>query len=196
MRAARRTMAVMAQSKPAVMARRPVLIATHRALSVKRRAQIRAEHNRFYDRRETNFVLHELERIPDPDGDCAAVLDSCESFIDEWHHLDPLLDKTPPQLIPGGAGGKNAAVTPEETKQLINAYKERGFVQLDALGLPFAVQCSAAFTLSGAFSSNPLGVFTLTRCAADLLEAHGSEALKDKVGTSRPPPPPLTQMYF
>lgn len=51
---------------------------------------------------------------------------------------------------------------------------------MNELGLPFSVQCSAAFTLCSAFSSNPLGVFTLTRCAADLLEAHGSEDLKGR----------------
>jgi len=107
------------------------------------------------------------------------VLDSIESFISEWHHVDPILDKSPPQFVPAeNLSGRNAVVTPEHTKRLVAAYQERGFAQLDQLGLPFAVQCSAAFTLGGAFSSNPFGLFTLTRCAADLLEAHGSDALK------------------
>ena len=99
-----------------------------------------------------------------------------ESFITQFSHLDPILDQNPPRLVP--AGPDNTVVTPAETKQLLKAYKERGFVELDALGLPFAVQCAAAFSLGGAFSSNPLGVFTLTRCAADLLEAHGCDELK------------------
>jgi alkylation response protein AidB-like acyl-CoA dehydrogenase len=132
-------------------------------------------------RSETNFVLHELEEIPDPDGDIAAVLDSCESFVADWHHLDPILDKSPPQLIPAASpGGRNSVVTPDHTKALVAAYRERGFVQLNELGLPFAAQCAAEFTICGAFSSNPFGVFTLTRCAADLLEAHGSTALKSE----------------
>ena len=46
------------------------------------------------------------------------------------------------------------------------------------LGLPYVVQCAALFTLNTAFSSNPLGFFVLTRCAADLLEAHGDDVLK------------------
>jgi alkylation response protein AidB-like acyl-CoA dehydrogenase len=130
-------------------------------------------------RRETNFVLYELEGIEDSDGDCAAVIDSIENFVADYHHLDPLLDKSPPILVPAAhSNGRNAVVTPPETKELVAAFKERGFVQLGELGLPFAAQCSAAFTLCSAFSSNPFGVFTLTRCAADLLEAHGSDALK------------------
>ena len=154
--------------------------AATRAISLSTR--IRSEHTRFYDRRETNFVLHELEQIDDAAGDGAAVLDSCESFIDEWHHIDPILDKNPPQFVPADRrpDGRNAVVTPEETKSLIAAYKSRGFVQLPELGLPYALQCSAAFTLGGVFSSNPLGLFTLTRCAADLLAAHGCDALKQQ----------------
>ena len=41
------------------------------------------------------------------------------------------------------------------------------------------MQCAAQFTLGGGASSNLVGYFVLTRCAADLLEAHGSAALKD-----------------
>jgi alkylation response protein AidB-like acyl-CoA dehydrogenase len=151
-----------------------------RALSVPGR--IRLEHNRFHNRRETNFLLYEVEQIQDPEGDCAAVLDSVEKFIGEWHHLDPLLDKHPPQFVPAErtADGRNAVVVSEDAKRLISAYQDVGFSQLDQLGLPFAVQCCAAAMIGGAFSSNPFGVFTLTRCAADLLEAHGSERLKQK----------------
>ena len=151
-----------------------------RALSVPGR--IRPEHNRFHNRRETDFLLYEVEQIQDPEGDCAAVLDSVENFIGEWHHLDPLLDKHPPQFVPAErtADGRNAVVVSEDTKRLISAYQDVGFSQLDQLGLPFAVQCCAAAMIGGAFSSNPFGVFTLTRCAADLLEAHGSERLKQK----------------
>ena len=126
-------------------------------------------------------MLYDLEGIDDADGDCAAVLDSCERFVADFHHLDPVLDKHPPQLIPADTPhGRNAVSTPPETKELVAAFKERGFAQMDELGLPFSVQCSAAFTLCSAFSSNPLGVFTLTRCAADLLEAHGSDYLKGR----------------
>ena len=125
-------------------------------------------------------MLHDLEGIEDVEGDCAAVLDSCERFVADYHHLDPVLDRSPPQLVPADTPhGRNAVITPPQTKELVAAFKERGFMQMDELGLPFAVQCCAAFTLCSAFSSNPLGVFTLTRCAADLLEAHGSDALKD-----------------
>lgn len=143
-------------------------------------AVLRTTHNHLYDRRDTEFVLHELGGIPK--DDTVAIIDSCESFVDAWHHVDPLLDRSPPQLVPGSetADGRARVVSNPITKDFINAYREMGFAEMSELDLPFAVQCAAQFTLGGAASSNLLGYFVLTRCAADLLEAHGSPALKEE----------------
>ena len=137
-------------------------------------AAVRAEHGRFFDRREVDFVLTEVEGI---EGDHGAVLDSCEAFVEEFHHLDPILDRNPPWLVTT-SDGHNAVATPPECKRLVAAYRERGFAELAELGLPFSVQCASLFTLHSAFSSNWVGMFILTRCAADLLAAHGDERLK------------------
>ena len=64
-------------------------------------------------------------------------------------------------------------------RQWVEAFKAQGFAELTELGLPYAVQCAAKATIGAAFSSNPLGLFALTQHAADLLEAHGSEALRE-----------------
>lgn len=141
---------------------------------------VRASHNRFHDRRDTEFVLHELEGLP-RDGDSAAIIDSCEAFVAAWHHVDPLLDRSPPELVPSTApGGRNTVSSHPEMKRLMQAFREQGFAEIAELGLPFAVQMSATATLCSAFTSNPLGLFVLTRCAADLLEAHGSRELKEQ----------------
>ena len=148
-----------------------------RPLSAAASSCVRAEHGRFHDRRDTNFLLFEVECVSGDADTFSAVLDSCEEFVADYHHIDPLLDRSPPTLVKT-ADGRNGAATHPETKRLMAAYRERGFAQMGELGLPFPVQCAASFTLQGAFSSNALGIFVLTRCAADLLEAHGSEALR------------------
>jgi alkylation response protein AidB-like acyl-CoA dehydrogenase len=70
--------------------------------------------------------------------------------------------------------------TPPETKALLADFKARGFTELPSLGLSFPVQCGVNFLLYGAFTSNVLAFHVLTRCAADLLEAHGDETLKGR----------------
>ena len=46
---------------------------------------VRAEHSRFYDSRETRFILNELESVDCEDSE--AILQSCEDFVDEWAHV-------------------------------------------------------------------------------------------------------------
>jgi len=105
------------------------------------------------------------------------LLDSVEDFVEEWGPVDPALDQSPPKLITAEDGSTAVEVHPE-TKRLLADYHARGFAEMEELGLPFSVQCAAQFLFGGAFPSNPLGFTVLTRCAADLLEAHGSESLK------------------
>ena len=143
---------------------------------------VRSEHCRFHDRRDTNFVLYELEGVPrEDDGDAAAVIDSCEQFVAAWGHLDTIFDRNPPNLVPADQteDGRAAVVCHSETQRFVDAFRESGFAQLDSLGLSFPVQCAALYTLNASFSSNILGLFVLTRCAADLLEAHGSPQLQE-----------------
>jgi len=131
-----------------------------------------------------DFVLFEVERVATrTDGtvdaearsEAMAVLDSSERFVADWAHVDPLLDQDPPTLVPGSetADGKAAVRVHPQTKALLHAYNARGFGQMSQLGLPFPVECGASFLLGCAFSSNAIGFAVLTRCAADLLEAHG-----------------------
>mmetsp|Transcript_17247 Transcript_17247/g.39444 ORF Transcript_17247/g.39444 Transcript_17247/m.39444 type:complete len:97 (-) Transcript_17247:276-566(-) len=61
-------------------------------------AAVRATHHRLYDRRDTEFVLHELGDTPREDA--RAILDACHAFSEKWHHVDPVLDKSPPRLVP------------------------------------------------------------------------------------------------
>ena len=83
-------------------------------------ATVRAEHNRFYDRRDTNFVLHELEKMPSEDA--AAIIDSCEAFVNQWAHVDPFLDRNPPKMVPGAetSDGLAAVTSPKEMHTLID----------------------------------------------------------------------------
>ena len=113
-------------------------------------------------------------------AEARAVLDSAESFVAEWAHVDPLLDREPPILRPAeeSEDGRPTVAVHPLTRGLYDAFCERGFGQMAELGLSFPVQCAVNFILGGAFSSNPIGFAVLTRCAADLLEAHGSDALK------------------
>ena len=140
---------------------------------------VRASHHRLYDRRDTEFVLHELGSL-ERDETVTNVLNSCESFVEAWHHVDAILDKSPPQLVPEASGTAPPVKSHPLTKDWIDAFRAHGFAELSELGLPFAVQCAAQLTLGGAASSNLVGYFVLTRCAADLLEAHGTAALKDR----------------
>ena len=57
----------------------------------------------------------------------AAILDSCESFVGKWNHLDPAMDRTPPALVPGAqtVDGRNAVTSPPETHQLVGESKRR-----------------------------------------------------------------------
>ena len=48
---------------------------------------VRAGHNRLHDRRDTDFVLHELLGIEVDRADADAIVNSCESFCDAWHPL-------------------------------------------------------------------------------------------------------------
>ena len=141
---------------------------------------MREEHHRLYDAREAEFALFALEKVPGDRATYAAVLEACQDFGRTWGHLDPVLDKSPPVLVPGTetADGKNEVVTAPETKQLVAAFRDAGFAELSTAGLPFAVRCAALSTLGAAFPANAMGLFVLTSCAADLLEAHGSDALK------------------
>ena len=142
-------------------------------------ASVQDDVNRFHDRRTTDFIL-KMEGVTDSDS--SEVLDSCETFVAAWAHVDPLLDKNPPVLVPGSQNpdGRSTVTTLAVTKKLCAAYRTQGFADLAALEIPFAVQCAAQYTLTSAFSSNVFGLFLLTRCAADLLEEHGSEALQEK----------------
>ena len=146
------------------------------------RSTVRASHNRLYDRRDTDFVLHELLKVHVAREDSDAILNSCESFSDAWHHVDPILDKHPPQMIPSTDGQTSTVQSHPLTKDWLDAYRAHGFSELASLGLPFAVQCAANYTLGASATSNLVGYFVLTRCAADLLEAHGSEALVEQDG--------------
>ena len=132
---------------------------------------LRAGRTRLHDARDTEFVLKLFGTATD---DAAAILDSCERFVEDWHHVDGILDRNPPKLVPASESstGRTSVKSHELTREWINAYKEQGFAQLSELGLPFTIQCAAQYTLGGAASSNLVGYFVLTRCAADLLEAH------------------------
>jgi alkylation response protein AidB-like acyl-CoA dehydrogenase len=137
--------------------------------------------NRFHDRRDLDFVLFEVEGVgAEARAEASAVLDSVESLVAEWGHVDPVLDQEPPTLTSAAdtADGKAAVRVHPQTKALLRALCDRGFFQMSKLGLPFPIQCAASFLLGCAFSSNPIGFAVLTRCAADLLEAHGTAALK------------------
>mmetsp|Transcript_904 Transcript_904/g.2801 ORF Transcript_904/g.2801 Transcript_904/m.2801 type:complete len:277 (+) Transcript_904:381-1211(+) len=145
--------------------------------------------NRFHDRRDVDFVLFEVEGVASgADGavdaeahaGAVAVLDAAERFVADWGHVDPVLDQEPPTLTPAAdtADGKAAVRVHPQTTALLRELCDRGFFQMSELGLPFPVQCAASFLLGCGFSSNPIGFAVLTRCAADLLEAHGTAALK------------------
>ena len=133
--------------------------------------------SRFCDRRDIEFVLHEVERVEAEEEEVRGVLDSVEGFVNEWGAIDPTLDQNPPKLVTAADGSTSVEVHPE-TKRLLADYYARGFGEMVELGLPFTVQCAAKFLFGGAFPSNPLGFTVLTHCAADLLEAHGSDLLK------------------
>ena len=165
-------------SRSTPLLRRLSTHAVERATPLAAKAKVRDEHNRFHDRRDTDFLLHEVECVQGDAADFAAILDSAETFVADWSHLDPVLDRSPPKMV-AGDDGINGVVTPAESKQLVAAYREMGFAQLSELGVPFAVELCVAYTLNSAFSSNFLAHFILTRCAADLLEEHGCDALKD-----------------
>ena len=141
---------------------------------------LRAAHNRLHDRRDLEFVLHELEGVKRDDS-YGAIFDACESFVSQWSHADAVMDKNPPQLVPAesSADGHAGVRSHPLTKDVVKAAREQGLAQISELGLPFTVQCGANVILGGGFSSNIFGLFTLTRCAADLLDAHGSPALRD-----------------
>jgi len=142
---------------------------------------VRSTHNRLHDRRDAHFVLHEVEGVP-RDDTYEAILDACDSFVAEWSHADAVLDRNPPALVPGTAAddGYNGVKSHPITMELVKAVREQGIAEISELGLPFSVQCAANTALCSGFSSNIFGLFTLTRCAADLLEAHGSEVLKER----------------
>ena len=135
-------------------------------------------HSVLSDRRDTEFVLHEL--LAAPREDATAILNQCDAFAAAWAHADPILDQSPPQMVSAGTAedGQATVTSHPLTREWIDAFREQGFAQMSELGLPFTVQCAAQFTLGGAASSNVIGYFVLTRCAADLLEAHGSGELK------------------
>lgn len=148
-------------------------------------SRLRAGITRFHDRRDVDFTLFEVEGAAAADEDrqlAAQVLDSAEAFVRDWHHVDPFQDQNPPKLVPGdeAAGTKSRVITPPETKALLADFSARGFTELPSLGLPYPVQCGVNYMLFSAFSANVLGFHVLTRCAADLLEAHGSASLKDR----------------
>jgi alkylation response protein AidB-like acyl-CoA dehydrogenase len=140
--------------------------------------------NRFHDRRDVDFVLFEVEGMAyaESRAEALAVLDSVESLVAAWGHVDPVLDQEPPTLTPAAetADGKATVRVHPQTKALLRELCDRGFFQMGELGLPFPVQCAASFLLGCGFSSNPIGFAVLTRCAADLLEAHGTAALKEQ----------------
>ena len=129
--------------------------------------------SRYADRRDIEFVLHEVERVEAEAEEVRGVLDSVEDFVEEWGPVDPALDQSPPKLITAEDGSTAVEVHPE-TKRLLADYHARGFAEMEELGLPFSVQCAAQFLFGGAFPSNPLGFTVLTRCAADLLEARAA----------------------
>ena len=141
---------------------------------------VRAGHNRLHDRRDTDFVLHELLGIEVDRADADAIVNSCESFCDAWHHVDPILDKHPPTMVPSVDGQPARVQSHPLTKDWLDAYRQQGFAELASLGLPFPVVCAANYTLGASASSNLVGYFVLTRCAADLLEKHGSTVLADR----------------
>ena len=145
-------------------------------------SSVRDEHNRWHDRRDTNFVLHEVECLENDREVLSQVLDVCDRFVADWGHVDPFLDKNPPKFIAATetGDGRAAVTTHPLTQEAYKAYVAAGLPQLPEMGLTFAEQCAASYIIGANFSSNLLGYFTLTRCAADLLDAHGSEALKAK----------------
>lgn len=145
-------------------------------------SSVRDEHNRWHDRRDTNFILREVEQIEHDQEALGQVLDVCDRFVGTWGYVDPLLDQNPPKLVPASetSDGRAAVTTHPLTHEAYRAYLAAGLPQLPEVGLTFAEQCAASFIIGANFSANLLGYFTLTRCAADLLEAHGSEALKSR----------------
>ena len=141
---------------------------------------VRPSHNRLHDRRDASFVLYELENVAF-DETHLGILEACENFVEDWSHADATMDRNPPQLVPAAnSGERNAVRSHEVTHLVVEAAKERGVSQMSELGLPFSVECAAMSILASGFSSNIFGLFTLTRCAADLLDTHGSAALKEK----------------
>lgn len=142
---------------------------------------VRAGISRFHDRRDSDFVLHEMVGV-EPAEEITGIFAACESFVETWQHADAILDRSPPQMIPAAESvdGRNMVKSHPITSEVVDAMREQGVAELSQLGLPFSVQCTASVMVASGFSSNLPGLFVLTRCAADLLEAHGSDDLKSR----------------
>ena len=67
------------------------------ALNAATQSTLRAGRTRLHDARDTEFVLKLFGTATD---DAAAILDSCERFVEDWHHVDGILDRNPPKLVP------------------------------------------------------------------------------------------------
>ena len=98
---------------------------------------VRAGITRFHDRRDSEFVLHELVGV-EPAEEISAIFAACESFVETWQHADAILDRSPPQLIPGAetADGRAGVKSHPVTLEVVNAMREQGVAELSQLSLP------------------------------------------------------------
>jgi alkylation response protein AidB-like acyl-CoA dehydrogenase len=145
--------------------------------------------SRFYDRPTLDFLLFDNPAIITPPTDDASttqqVLDSASSFVDRYHHLDPLFDKFEPQFDPAFMNDRSSpTVSPvkmhEQVKEVLDAYSEGGFTAMHEMDLPFPSLTAVSAITGSAFTSGVLGHWVLTQCAANLLKAFGSPDLVAK----------------
>ena len=143
--------------------------------------------SKYYDRKTIDFCLFNLPNLikttlsaSDSGIDSSTIaltLNSAESFVSTWAHVDPVLDRVEnePKFDP-----KLCRVfMPPQSKDLLSAYTSSGFASLHDGSLPHVVACAVEAIMAGAFTSGVLGHSVLTACAARLLALHGSQDLKD-----------------
>jgi len=108
------------------------------------------------------------------------ILNTAESFITKWAHVDPKLDREEPRFDPSESNTSSSPVIMcPLVKPVLDAYVEAGFTTLQSdYNLPYLFQTAAHSVTGSAFTSGVLGTWILTFSAANLLNEHGSEKLK------------------
>ena len=141
------------------------------AQPVLRSTQRRCLSSRFYDRPTLDFLLFDNPAIIDPPTDAsttAQVLDSAESFVDRYHHLDPLFDHHEPQFDPTFMNDRSSPTTSpivmhEQVKEVLDAYSDGGFTAMHEMDLPFPSLTAVSAITGSAFTSGVLGHWVLTQ---------------------------------